>query len=64
MRLIGAAFFILAVYVLVQAVAALLSGARAEPSPLGMAWLTATLAVMLLLAWGNTSPGNSWGMWS
>jgi divalent metal cation (Fe/Co/Zn/Cd) transporter len=61
LRLIGAAFFVLAAYVLVQAVAALVSGHRAEPSPLGMAWLAATLAVMLFLAWGKHATGKQLG---
>lgn len=61
LRLIGAAFFILAIYVLVQAVSAILSGARANPSPLGMVWLTATLLVMLLLAWGKHVTGKQLG---
>jgi divalent metal cation (Fe/Co/Zn/Cd) transporter len=58
LRLIGVAFFILAIYVLVQAASALLTGARANPSPLGMVWLAATLVVMLLLAWGKHVTGK------
>jgi divalent metal cation (Fe/Co/Zn/Cd) transporter len=61
LRLIGVAFVVLAAYVLVQAVAALISGARATPSPLGMVWLTATLLVMLLLAWGKHVTGKQLG---
>jgi divalent metal cation (Fe/Co/Zn/Cd) transporter len=61
LRLIGVAFFILAIYVLVQAVSAVLSGARSDPSPLGLVWLSATLVVMLLLAWGKHVTGKQLG---
>jgi xanthine/uracil permease len=49
LRLIGAAFFALAVYILVQSAVLLLSGARPQPSPLGIIWLAVTPLAMLLL---------------
>jgi divalent metal cation (Fe/Co/Zn/Cd) transporter len=61
LRLIGVAFFVLAVYVLVQVAFAILGGAKASPSPLGMIWLVATLLVMLLLAWGKHVTGKRLG---
>ncbi len=58
LRLIGASFFALALYVLAQATYALLIGAHPGRSPGGIAWLAATLAVMLLLAWGKFATGR------
>jgi divalent metal cation (Fe/Co/Zn/Cd) transporter len=60
-QLIGGSFFVLAAYVLVQALSALLTGARAHPSPLGIAWLASTLVAMLLLAWGKHITGKQLG---
>jgi divalent metal cation (Fe/Co/Zn/Cd) transporter len=59
LRLIGIAFFALALYVLVQSARTLASQAHPATSPLGMIWLAATVAAMLLLAWGNTAPAHS-----
>jgi divalent metal cation (Fe/Co/Zn/Cd) transporter len=53
LKLIGAAFMALATYVLAQSAWMLAAGAHPVPSPLGMAWLAATCAVMLGLAWGK-----------
>jgi divalent metal cation (Fe/Co/Zn/Cd) transporter len=61
LRLIGAAFFALAVYILVQSAVLLLSGARPQPSPLGIVWLAVTLLAMLLLAWGKRTTGRQLG---
>lgn len=58
LRLIGAAFFALALYVLVQAAYTLLSGSHPGQSPGGIAWLAATLVVMLLLARGKRATGR------
>ncbi len=61
LRLIGSAFFILAVYVLVQSSYVLLTGARALTSALGTVWLACTFAVMLALAAGKTRTGRDLG---
>ena len=58
MRLIGIAFFALALYVLVQSARTLVSQAHPATSPLGMVWLAATVAAMLLLAWGKHRTGK------
>lgn len=57
-RRIGVAFFALAVYITVQAVVTLIAGIRPEPSPLGIAWLGATVVVMWALAWGKHRTGR------
>lgn len=61
LRLIGAAFFALALYILVQSAALLLNGARPHTSPLGIFWLAATLGAMLLLSWGKRVTGRQLG---
>ena len=61
LRLIGIAFFALAVYVLVQSVRTLASQAHPATSPLGMVWLAATVVAMLLLAWGKHRTGTQLG---
>ena len=58
LRLIGVAFLALAVYVLVQSVRTLVGQAHPATSPFGTAWLTATVVVMLLLAWGKHRTGK------
>jgi len=58
LRLIGASFFALALYVLAQAAFTLLTGAHPGQSPGGIAGLAATLVVMLLLAWGKLATGR------
>jgi divalent metal cation (Fe/Co/Zn/Cd) transporter len=58
LRLIGVAFFLLAVYIGGQAALTLAFGVRPDPSPAGMAWLTATSAVMFALAWGKARTGS------
>lgn len=57
LRLIGLAFLSLGLYVLVQSAHSLLTRTRPYPSVVGIAWLAATLVVMLLLAWGKRSTG-------
>jgi divalent metal cation (Fe/Co/Zn/Cd) transporter len=61
LKLIGAAFIVLATYVLVQSVWTLLANAHPAPSPLGIIWLAVTCAVMLLLAWGKLDTGRQLG---
>lgn len=61
LRLIGVAFVLLAVYLLVQAGLALLAGHRATPSPGGLAWTGATAAVMFALAYGKARTGRRLG---
>jgi divalent metal cation (Fe/Co/Zn/Cd) transporter len=61
LRLIGLAFFVLALYILVQAAYTLLAQIHPARSPLGVAWLAATLLAMLLLAWGKLVTGRQLG---
>jgi divalent metal cation (Fe/Co/Zn/Cd) transporter len=57
LKLIGAAFIALAVYLLVQSVVALLSGHRADPSVGGIAWTGVTAVVMFSLAAAKRATG-------
>jgi divalent metal cation (Fe/Co/Zn/Cd) transporter len=59
LRLISIAFIALAIYVLVQSARTFLTQAHPETSPLGIAWLAATLIAMLLLAWGKQRTGKA-----
>lgn len=62
MRLIGVAFILLALYVLVQSGRSLLfNTAHPETSIPGLAWLVATFIVMLGLAWGKHHTGLKLG---
>jgi divalent metal cation (Fe/Co/Zn/Cd) transporter len=61
LRLIGGAFVALAIYVLLQAGYVLIRGNHPHHSPLGIAWLAATVAVMLALAWGKGRTGRALG---
>ena len=61
LRLIGIAFFALALYVLVQSVRTLASQAHPATAPFGMIWLAATVIAMLLLAWGKYRTGAQLG---
>lgn len=61
LRLIGVSFFLLALYVLGQSAYVLATGQRPGTSGLGIAWLVATVAVMLLLAWGKLVTGRQLG---
>jgi divalent metal cation (Fe/Co/Zn/Cd) transporter len=61
LKLIGTAFLLLAIYILAQSVWALWANAHPETSPLGITWLVATLAAMLLLAWGKLVTGRKLG---
>jgi len=61
LRLISGAFFLLAVYVLVQAAYTLAAGIHPAPSRPGIIWLIATVIAMLLLAWGKLVIGRQLG---
>ena len=58
LRRIGVAFFLLAVYIVVQTAVTLALGIRPGPSALGIAWLAATCVVMLGLAVGKSRTGR------
>ena len=58
LRLIGAAFFALASYVLVQSMYVLHVQLRPSPSPGGIAWLALTVVAMLTLAYGKRVTGD------
>jgi divalent metal cation (Fe/Co/Zn/Cd) transporter len=60
-RLIGLAFFGLAIYIAAQIAATLALGIRPDSSPLGIAWLAATCLVMLGLAAGKARTGAELG---
>ena len=59
LRLISVAFFALAIYVLLQSGNTLLTQIHPQTSVVGIIWLSATLIVMLLLAWGKYQIGKS-----
>lgn len=61
LRLIGMAFIGLALYILGQSAYTLLARQHPAPSVLGILWLTATLAAMLLLAYGKRVTGEQLG---
>jgi divalent metal cation (Fe/Co/Zn/Cd) transporter len=58
LRLIGIAFFALALYILAQIAVTLLSQTRPAPSMGGIMWLAATFIAMLLLAYGKRETGK------
>lgn len=60
-RMIGVAFFVLAVYIVVQAAVSLALDIRPDSSPAGIAWLAATCVVMLALAAGKARTGAALG---
>jgi divalent metal cation (Fe/Co/Zn/Cd) transporter len=59
LRLIGAAFFALAVYIVGQLVVILFTQTHPTRSILGIAWLSATFIVMLMLARGKGVTGKA-----
>lgn len=61
LRLIGIAFFLLALYICGQFAFTLLTRTRPETSFLGIGWLAATLVAMLLLAYGKHVTGRALG---
>ncbi|MGH9354176.1 MAG: cation transporter [Terriglobia bacterium] len=60
-RLIGSAFFVLAIYVLVQSGYVLIVQTHPRASPSGIAWLSATVIAMLALAYGKRDIGSKLG---
>jgi len=58
LRMIGWSFLALVVYVLWQALYVLAEQVHPGTSELGLVWLGATVAVMLLLAWGKHTTGR------
>jgi len=60
-RLIGIAFFLLAIYITVQIAVTLALDIRPDSSPLGIAWLAATTIVMFGLAVGKARTGAELG---
>jgi divalent metal cation (Fe/Co/Zn/Cd) transporter len=61
LRLIGAGFAALALYLLVQSTAVLAAGFHPRHSPLGIAWSAVTAAVMFALASGKARAGAALG---
>lgn len=61
LRFIGFAFLALAVYIAAQMIYALASASRPEESWLGITWLSATVMVMLALAFGKHRTGKALG---
>jgi len=61
MRIIGGAFFALAVYIAVQGAYVLVTGGPPAPSPLGIAWTAVTCVAMLALAFGKARTGAALG---
>ncbi|MCI3273527.1 cation transporter [Streptomyces cylindrosporus] len=59
MQLIGFAFAMLALYLLVQSSVVLATGHHAHHSPLGIAWTAVTAAVMFALAAGKARTGKA-----
>ncbi len=60
-RMIGAAFLALAAYLLVQAVVTIAVPHRPAQSPVGIAWVAGTSAVMFSLAAGKRKTGTALG---
>ena len=61
LRLIGVAFILLAVYLLVQSVLALLTGHHASPGVGGIVWTAMTAVVMFTLAASKGRTGRALG---
>jgi divalent metal cation (Fe/Co/Zn/Cd) transporter len=61
LQLIGFAFFALAIYLLGQLVATLVTHTHPTPSLLGLIWLAATLLAMLSLSVGKRITGKQLG---
>jgi len=58
LRLIGAAFAALGVYLLAQVVRGFVTRITPESSPVGTAFIAATVVVMFTLAWGKRRRGG------
>jgi divalent metal cation (Fe/Co/Zn/Cd) transporter len=61
LRLIGAAFLALALYILAQSLRSLLLHVHSETSLLGVVWLALTFGVMMILAIGKHRTGTRLG---
>jgi divalent metal cation (Fe/Co/Zn/Cd) transporter len=59
MRLIGAAFGLLALYLTVDAINGLATHHLSDSSPFGMGFVAATVVVMFVLAWGKRRTGKA-----
>ncbi|HEY4411099.1 MAG TPA: cation transporter, partial [Acidimicrobiia bacterium] len=59
LRLIGAAFFVLAVYIAGQAAYVLITRGHPRSSPLGIGWTAMTCAAMVALAAGKVATGRA-----
>lgn len=59
LRLVAAAFTVLAVYLLIAAIRSIVSGAKPENSPIGIAYLGATAVVMFSLAKMKKTTGRA-----
>ncbi len=59
LRLIGAAFVALAMYLAIQSTVLLAFGDRPHPSPLGIVWTALTAVAMFTLAAGKAVTGNA-----
>jgi len=59
LRLIGAAFLLLAFYLAVQCTVVIVAGHRAHHSAAGIAWTALTAGVMFALAWGKERTGSA-----
>jgi divalent metal cation (Fe/Co/Zn/Cd) transporter len=59
LRLIGAAFIALAIYIAAQAAYTLITVSRPEQSTVGIAWTAVTCAVMVALAAGKIRTGRA-----
>jgi divalent metal cation (Fe/Co/Zn/Cd) transporter len=60
-RMIGIAFVTLAAYLAMQTIVTVVLGVRPDSSPLGIAWLAATVGVMFSLAAGEGQTGRALG---
>ena len=61
LRLIGVGYLVVAAYVAWDTIASVLAGHRPEASPVGIAFLTVTVAVMVLLGVGKLRTGAELG---
>lgn len=57
MRLLAGAFAALGIYLVGDSIHGLTTHAKAETSPVGMAFMAATVVVMFILAWGKRRTG-------
>ncbi len=62
LRVIGVAFVLLALYIAAQSTATLVTAAKPHHSPVGIAWLAATVAIMFALAAAKAQTGKQLGI--